>query len=64
MTVVAFRGESMLFLKWTWRMLRDVVMFGIVNRSPFTSLSILFLLVIGLMIAAAQVSAPFIYTLF
>ncbi len=54
----------MLFLKWTWRLLRDVVMFGIVNRSPLISFSILLFLAIGLVIAAAQVSAPFIYTLF
>ena len=54
----------MLFIKWTWRLLRDVVMFGIVNRSPLTSFTILLLLVVGLVIAAAQISAPFIYTLF
>ncbi len=54
----------MLFLKWTARLLRDIVLFGIVNRSPATSFSILLLLVIGLVIAAAQISAPFIYTLF
>jgi hypothetical protein len=57
-------GVAMLFLKWTWRLLRDVVTFGIVNRSPATSFTILLLLVIGLVIAAAHVSAPFIYTLF
>jgi hypothetical protein len=54
----------MLFLKWTWRLLRDVVTFGFVNRSPLTSFSILLLLTIGVVIAAAQISAPFIYTLF
>ena len=54
----------MLFLKWTARLLQDVFLFGIVNRSPVMSFSILLLLVIGLVIAAAQVSAPFIYTLF
>jgi hypothetical protein len=61
-----FGGEDreMLFLKWTWRLLRDVTMFGFVNRSPIMGFSILLLLVVGLVIAAAQVSAPFIYTLF
>ena len=54
----------MLFLKWTWRLLRDVVTFGFVNRSPITSFSIILLLVVGLVVAAAQISAPFIYTLF
>jgi hypothetical protein len=56
--------NPVLFLKWTARLLRDVILFGIVNRSPATSFSILLLLVIGLVIAAAQISAPFIYTLF
>lgn len=54
----------MLFLHWTSRLLRDVILFGIVNRSPMMTLSILFFLVLGLVVAAAQVSAPFIYTLF
>ena len=54
----------MLFIKWSWRLVRDVLMLGIVNRSPIMSFSILLLLVVGLVIAAAQVSAPFIYTLF
>ena len=54
----------MLLIKWTWRLLRDVVLLGIVNRSPATTFGILLLLVIGLVIAAAHVSAPFIYTLF
>ena len=54
----------MLLLNWSTRLLRDVVMFGFVNRSLMMSLSILFFLVVGLVIAAAQVSAPFIYTLF
>jgi hypothetical protein len=54
----------MLLVKWTWRLLHDVVMFGIVNRSPLTSFTILLLLVVGLVIVAAQISAPFIYTLF
>ena len=54
----------MLFLKWSWRLLRDVITFGIVNRSPITTFSILLLLVVGVVIFAAQISAPFIYTLF
>jgi hypothetical protein len=58
------RNHPMLFLRWSIRLLRDVVMFGIVNRSLAMSFWILFFLGIGLVIAAAQVSAPFIYTLF
>ena len=51
-------------LRWTGWLLKDVVLFGWVNRSPKTSLGILFFLAMGLIIGAAQVSAPFIYTLF
>ncbi|MEZ4464797.1 MAG: hypothetical protein R3F43_09915 [bacterium] len=42
----------------------DVALFGVVNKSPALSLAILLLLLLGLVIGAAQVSAPFIYTLF
>ncbi|MDZ4829126.1 MAG: hypothetical protein SGJ09_02880 [Phycisphaerae bacterium] len=51
-------------IQWVLRLLRDVVMFGFVNRSLALSVCILFFLAVGLVIAAAQVSAPFIYTLF
>jgi hypothetical protein len=54
----------MMLARWVIRMLRDVLLFGVVNRSYAMSLALLSLLVIGLMIVAAQVSAPFIYTLF
>jgi hypothetical protein len=50
--------------RWMLRMLRDVVLLGVVNRSYAMSFALLAFLVIGLTIAAAQVSAPFIYTLF
>lgn len=46
------------------RMLRDVLLLGIVNRSFAMSFAILSLFIIGLTIIAAQVTAPFIYTLF
>lgn len=54
----------MLRLKWGVRMLRDVARFGWVNSSPAMSVTILVLLLVGVVIGAAQVSAPFIYTLF
>jgi hypothetical protein len=54
----------MLALKWFWRLLRDAVWVGIVNRSPLQSLVVVFLIFLGLLIVASQVSAPFIYTLF
>ncbi|NOY29255.1 MAG: hypothetical protein GXP28_03480 [Planctomycetes bacterium] len=54
----------MLFMRWTRRLLVDIFLFGIVNRSLAMSFGVLFLLAIGLVIAAAQISAPFIYTLF
>jgi len=56
--------RKMLFIRWTAKLIFDVLMFGIVNRSMALSFGILLLLAIGLVIAAAQVSAPFIYTLF
>jgi hypothetical protein len=54
----------MLMTRWVWRMVRDVVLFGVVNRSFAMSFALLSFLVIGLAIVAAQASAPFIYTLF
>ena len=54
----------MILARWVYRMVADVVLFGVVNRSFAMSFSLLAFLVIGLAIVAAQVSAPFIYTLF
>jgi hypothetical protein len=54
----------MLALKWFWRVVRDAIVMGYVNRSPWQSLLILALLFLGLLITASQISAPFIYTLF
>jgi hypothetical protein len=54
----------MILARWVYKMVSDVVLFGVVNRSFAMSFSLLAFLVIGLAIVAAQVSAPFIYTLF
>jgi len=54
----------MLLLPWIGRMLRDILIMGVVNRSLGMSLALLLLLLLGLVIISAQVSAPFIYTLF
>ena len=54
----------LLRVKWWYRLLRDVVISGFVNGSILTSFAILMFIVIGLVITAAQVYAPFIYTLF
>jgi hypothetical protein len=54
----------MLLIKWVWRMLVDLIRFGIVNRAPGMSLGVIALLFLGLVIIAAKVTAPFIYTLF
>ncbi len=54
----------MLRLRWIARLIHDVILAGIVNRSMTASIFVLGLLVLGVVIAAAQVSAPFIYTLF
>lgn len=54
----------MIQVYWFLRMLRDILMFGVVNRSYAMSLALLALFVIALTIVAAQVAAPFIYALF
>lgn len=46
------------------RMIRDIVWLGVVNRSYALSLSVLLLLLVGVLTIGAQISAPFIYTLF
>lgn len=57
-------GKEMIRISWFFRMLRDVILFGVVNGSYAMSFALLALLVIALVIVAAQVTAPFIYTLF
>ena len=54
----------MILTRWLFRMVKDVFLFGVVNRSFVMAFSLLAFLVIALTIVAAQVSAPFIYTLF
>lgn len=54
----------MIAIRWFLRMIRDVIAFGAVNDAYAVSLVVLLLLVVGLLIIGAQVSAPFIYTLF
>ena len=49
---------------WFIRLLIEVTIQGIVNRSVVMSISVIFFLLLGLIIIAAKVSAPFIYTLF
>jgi hypothetical protein len=56
--------KPLLFIAWVFRMLRDILWFGIANRSIALSLSIILLLLIGVLAIGAQISAPFIYTLF
>jgi hypothetical protein len=54
----------MTFIRWFLRMVWDIFLFGIVNRSYVLSFMLLTLLVIAITIVAAQIAAPFIYTLF
>ncbi len=54
----------MMLLKWIVRMLVDLVRFGIVNRAIGMSLAVISLLFLGVVIIAAKITAPFIYTLF
>lgn len=54
----------MIKIYWIIRLLKDVIILGVVNRSPAVSLALIGLLILGALLTAAQVSAPFIYTLF
>ena len=54
----------MIAIKWFFRMLKDIVVGGAVNRSLGLSLMLLALFVIGITIVVAQVASPFIYALF
>ena len=54
----------MMALRWFFRLVWDVVLFGVVNRSYALSGIVLMLIAVGLLIIGAQASAPFIYTLF
>lgn len=51
-------------VRWFGRMLRDVAVYGWTNRSFGLAAMILVLIGIGLIIGAAAVSAPWIYTIF
>lgn len=51
-------------VRWFGRMIRDVARYGWTNRSFGLAALILILLGIGLIIGAAAVSAPWIYTIF
>ena len=57
-------SNDMLAIKWFLRTVWDAILVGVVNRSPWQSILIVFFLFVGLIIVASQVSAPFIYTLF
>jgi len=52
------------YIRWTLRLLGDVFGMGVINRSFALALAILFLLGVGMVVAGAQATAPFIYTLF
>lgn len=54
----------MLLTKWILRMFADLLKFGIVNRAIGMSLAVIALIFLGLIIVAAKIAAPFIYTLF
>lgn len=49
---------------WLFRLVRDILWFGVANRSMALSFGILLLLVVGVTAIGAKLSAPFIYTLF
>ena len=54
----------MLFATWLFRLTRDVLHNSIANRAYAFGISVFALLFFGLLIFGAEVSAPFIYTLF
>ena len=56
--------NTLLFLGWVGRMLRDVLWSGVANHSVALSIAILILFLLGLLAIGAQLAAPFIYTLF
>ena len=60
------RSVSIMLIRLYWfiRLIFDVISLGKVNRTPLLSLALLALLLLGVLFAAAQASAPFIYTLF
>ncbi len=51
-------------VRWFGRMILDVAIYGWTNRSFGLAAMILVLIGIGLIIGAAAVSAPWIYTIF
>jgi hypothetical protein len=54
----------MITLKWIARMFVDLLRFGVVNRAMGMSLGVIALIFLGIVIVAAKIAAPFIYTLF
>ncbi len=54
----------MLLLKWIFRMIVDLVRFGRANRAMGMTLAVIALLFAGVVVIAAKVTAPFLYTLF
>lgn len=56
--------KNMLLLKWSVRMLVDLIKFGLANRAIGMSFAVIALLFLGVVIIAAKFTAPFIYTLF
>jgi hypothetical protein len=54
----------MLLLRWIVRMFVDLLRFGLANRAMSMSLAVIALIFLGLIVIAAKLTAPFIYTLF
>lgn len=54
----------MIATRWIFRLLFDLVRFGVTNRALGMSVAVLLLLMLGLLIVAVKITAPFIYTLF
>ena len=54
----------MLLFQWIVRMFVDLLRFGLANRAMSMSFSVIALIFLGLVVIAAKLTAPFIYTLF
>ena len=54
----------MLLVRHSLRLLRELIVYSFVNRSPWLGALVLALLVVGTVVFAGQVVAPLMYTIF
>lgn len=54
----------MITIKWIARMFLELLRFGIANQAMGMSLAVITFLILGAVVVAVKITAPFIYTLF